>query len=186
MERAPSKAALLGARLVRLFSRPRRITTRVTRFHALLIRMSRGRIQRSWLFALGLPVMSITTIGRHSGKSRTTTVAYFYDHGELVTSAANLGNERDPAWALNLKANPRAEIVIEGRRHSARARLTEGEERSRLWSHWVELQPPAEAAQAVAGREIPVFVLQPVDGDASWVREQRHTTSRARPGGRRS
>jgi deazaflavin-dependent oxidoreductase (nitroreductase family) len=182
MERAPSKAALIGARLVRLFSRPRRITTRVTRFHALLIRISRGRVQRSWLFALGLPVMSITTIGRRSSKSRTTTVAYFYDHGELVTSAANLGSERDPAWALNLKANPQAEIVIEGKRHRVRARLAEGEDRSRLWSHWVELQPPAEAAQAIAGREIPLFVLEPVDGDAIWVREQRHTTSRARPG----
>jgi deazaflavin-dependent oxidoreductase (nitroreductase family) len=125
--------------------------------------------------------MAITTTGRRSGEPRTTTVAYFYDHGKLVTTGANLGNRRDPAWALNLEANPDAEVLVEGQRHRVRARRTIGEERERLWAHWVKLQPPAEAAQAIAGREIPVFVLEPRE-ETACTREARHTTSRARPG----
>jgi hypothetical protein len=35
-----------------------------------------------------------------------------------------------------------------------------GEERERLWGRWLELQPQARAAEAIAGREIPVFVLE--------------------------
>jgi deazaflavin-dependent oxidoreductase (nitroreductase family) len=105
--------------------------------------------------------MSLTTTGRKSGKPRSTAVAYFEEGDALVATAANLGNERDPAWALNLQANPRATIVAGGRRLAVRARRARGEERERLWARWVELQPPAKAAAAIAGREIPVFVLTP-------------------------
>jgi F420H(2)-dependent quinone reductase len=157
---------MLLARFVRLFSRPRRITTRITRLHAAILRASRGRIRRSWAFALGLPVMSLTTVGRKTGKPRSTVVAYFEDGGALVTTAANLGNERDPSWARNLDANPHATIVVRGERRAVRARRARGGERERLWSRWLELQPPARAMAAIAGREIPVFVLTPVHGDS--------------------
>jgi deazaflavin-dependent oxidoreductase (nitroreductase family) len=104
--------------------------------------------------------MSITTTGRRTGKPRSTTVAYFRDGDAVVTTAANLGSERDPGWALNLEANPEATIVVGGQRHHVVARRARGEERERLWARWVELQPPAKAVQAIAGREIPVFVLE--------------------------
>lgn len=111
--------------------------------------------------------MSITTTGRRSGKPRTTAVAYFRDGEAVVTTAANLGSERDPAWALNLEANPCATVVIRGERRRVRARRARGEERERLWARWAELQRPAEAVQAIAGREIPVFVLEPAERDAA-------------------
>ena len=104
--------------------------------------------------------MSITTVGWRSGKRRSTVVAYFYDGDSIVTTAANLGNTRDPAWALNLRANPEATVFVGGQRRSMRARQARGAERERLWARWVELQPLAKGAAAIAGREIPVFVLQ--------------------------
>jgi deazaflavin-dependent oxidoreductase (nitroreductase family) len=131
----------------------------VTRLHAVILRASKGRIKRSWAFALGQQVMPITTIGRRSGKPRSTVVAYFHDGDSIVTTAANLGNTSDPAWALNLEANPEATVVIEGERRAMRARRAQGAERERLWARWEELQPPAKAVAAIAGREIPVFVL---------------------------
>jgi F420H(2)-dependent quinone reductase len=149
------------ARLIRFFGRPRWITTRLTRLHAAILRGSKGHIKRSWALALGQPVMSITTIGRRSGKPRSTVVAYFYDGDAIVTTAANLGNARDPAWALNLRANPDATVVVGGEWRSIRARLAEGVERDRLWARWERLQPPAKGVAAIAGREIPVFVLEP-------------------------
>ena len=148
------------ARLIRFFGRPRWLATRVTRLHAAILRASGGRIKRSWLFALGQDVMSITTIGRRSGKPRSTVVAYFHDGDSIVTTAANLGNTRDPAWALNLEANPEVTVVVTGERRPMRARRARGAERERLWARWEELQPPAKGAAAIAGREIPVFVLE--------------------------
>lgn len=105
--------------------------------------------------------MPITTTGRRTGKPRTTVVAYFREGDATVTTAANLGNERDPAWALNLEANPRATVVIDGEARRVRARRARGAERERLWARWEQLQPPARDMAAIAGREIPVFVLEP-------------------------
>jgi deazaflavin-dependent oxidoreductase (nitroreductase family) len=163
---------VLIAKLVRLFARPRWLATRVSRGHAALLRASGGRINRSWAFALGQHVMPITTTGRRSGKARTTAVAYFHDGDNVVTTAANLGNTRDPAWALNLEADPEATIVIDGREQQVRARRVHGAEHKRLWSRWEELQPPAQAVAAIAGREIPVFVLEPLTAES----DERRTT----------
>jgi deazaflavin-dependent oxidoreductase (nitroreductase family) len=148
------------ARLIRFFGRPKWITTRLTRLHAAILRASKGHIRRSWAFALGQHVMPITTIGRRSGKQRSTVVAYFHDGESLVTTASNLGNTRDPAWALNLEANPEVSVVVGGERRSMRARRARGAERERLWRRWEELQPPAKSVAAIARREIPVFVLE--------------------------
>jgi deazaflavin-dependent oxidoreductase (nitroreductase family) len=151
------------AKLARFLGGPRWIATRVSRAHAVLLRAARGRVRRSWMFALGQRVMPITTIGRRTGKPRTTVVAYFHYDGAIVTTASNLGNRRDPAWALNLEANPEATIFVDGRARRVRARRARGAQRERLWARWEELQPPARGVAAIAGREIPVFVLEPAD-----------------------
>jgi deazaflavin-dependent oxidoreductase (nitroreductase family) len=151
----------LLARLARLAGRPRPITTRVTRLHAWLLRVSRGRLHRSRLLAAGQPVLSLTTTGSRSGLPRSTALAYFRDGRSFVVTASNLGNERDPAWCGNLEANPAATVIVAGRRHDVRARRATGEDARRLWARWVELQPLAESTRKIAGREIPVFRLEP-------------------------
>jgi F420H(2)-dependent quinone reductase len=149
------------ARLLKQLSRARAINTRVSRLHARILRGSRGRIRRSWLFAAGQPVMVITTTGRRSGQPRSTVVAYFEHEGGFVTTASNLGSDRHPAWALNLMANPRAIIAVEGQSLEVISRQARGEERAMLWAKWEELQRAAKGVAAVADREIPVFVLEP-------------------------
>jgi deazaflavin-dependent oxidoreductase (nitroreductase family) len=157
----------LLARLARLASRPRRITTRVTRLHAWLLRVSRGRLRRSRLFAGGQPVLSLTTTGSRSGLPRSTVVAYFLDGDTIVISGANLGSERDPAWCSNLAANPCATVVVDGRRLEVAAHRATGEEARRLWARWVALMPLAESARKIAGRDIPVFRLEVQAPDSS-------------------
>jgi deazaflavin-dependent oxidoreductase (nitroreductase family) len=71
----------------------------------------------------------------------------------------NLGRTSHPAWALNLQANPQAQIDIGGRTLEVAARLAEGDEREGLWRRWLELQPSADAFREISGREIPLFVL---------------------------
>jgi deazaflavin-dependent oxidoreductase (nitroreductase family) len=152
---------MLLVRLVRLLTRPRWLTTRFTRLHAAALRAAGGRIRRSYVFAAGQPVLSLTTVGRRTGLARSTALAYFREGSALVVTASNLGSERDPQWSRNLEANPTATVVLDGKRRDVRARRVTGQEAERLWTKWVELQPAAESFRRVAGRPIPVFILKP-------------------------
>src|SRR5437867_2391831 len=102
----------LLARTMRLTVRPRPFATRLTRLHAWILRHSRGRLRRSWLFAAGRPVASLTTTGHRTGQPRSTPVTWFYDSDDIVTVVMYLGMERDPDWSRNLEANPEATIMI--------------------------------------------------------------------------
>lgn len=147
------------ARLARAPSRARPAATGVGRIHARMLRRSDGRVRRSWLFAAGQPVLSLTTVGRRSGQPRTTAVACFRDGDDLALAGMNLGSERTPAWALNLEADPQATIVLGGETIPVTARRARGDEAERLWQRWLEVQPSARALREVSGREIPLFVL---------------------------
>ena len=153
---------LVGPLIARLGRLPNTLpsTSRVTRLHAWLLRRSGGRLRRSWVFAAGQPVLSLTTTGRKSGLARSTAVACFADGPDLVIAGMNLGVGHDPAWALNLEAEPEAIIEIRGERIPVVAQRARGGEAERLWGRWVELQPSSPAFRELAGREIPLFVLR--------------------------
>jgi deazaflavin-dependent oxidoreductase (nitroreductase family) len=149
------------ARLARVLTRSRPVVTRFTRAHAWALRASRGRIRSSVVLGAGQPVLSLTTTGRRSGRTRSTVVAYM-DHGDsYIVTAANLGSERDPAWLLNLMSHPHAVVVVDGRRRAVVARRAIGAEARQLWARWIERLPAADAFREIAGREIPVVVLEP-------------------------
>lgn len=151
-----------GARLVRTVTRPRRIVTRLTRLHAAVLRRSGGRLRRSRVFAGGQPVLSLTTTGRRSGLQRTTIVAYLRDGNDYVVYGSNLGSDHDPAWCLNLAADPYGWIHVDGQHLSVRARRATGTEYERLWRAYAARLPAVEHFRAIAAREIPIFVLTPV------------------------
>lgn len=108
-----------------------------------------------------MPVLSITTTGRRTGDLRSTVVAYMRAGDDYVVTAANLGSPSPPSWFFNLTANPEAEIEVGGQRLSVRARRAAGQEADRLWTAWLELLPAANVFADIAGREIPVVVLEP-------------------------
>jgi deazaflavin-dependent oxidoreductase (nitroreductase family) len=74
---------------------------------------------------------------------------------------SNTGSERPPAWALNLLANPEADVQI-GRSHrQVRARLCDERERAQLWRTMNMLYGAYDEYQARTDRELAVFVLTP-------------------------
>ena len=123
-----------------------------------IYRLTRGRVGNRVGRA---PVLLLTTTGRRSGQQRTAPVVFMKDEANVIVIGSNAGNH-EPAWSYNLKANPEAEIEIGPARSSVTARVSEGEERHRLWQAMNSQYEGFDAYQAKAGRDdIPVFVLEP-------------------------
>ena len=107
------------------------------------------------------PVLLLTTTGRKSGQRRTAPVVYLADGEKLVVIGSNAGHSRTPAWSLNLKANPEAEIEVGRERRRVGARVATGDERAELWRKHVEQYSGFDEYEARTDREIAVFVLEP-------------------------
>lgn len=128
----------------------------------LLWRVSGGRAS---LLHLGsrraLPTLSLTTVGRRSGRTRTTPVVYLEEASSLFVMASNFGRSEHPAWSANLRANPEAEVRVGGERRRVRAREASEAEKQRLWSRQLEVWPPWEAYRARTPRDFRGFFLEP-------------------------
>jgi deazaflavin-dependent oxidoreductase (nitroreductase family) len=123
-----------------------------------LYRASGGKIGGSFR---GAPVLLLTTTGRKSGKQRTMPLLYLREGDAFVVVASEGGAERNPAWFLNLQANPAVEVEVGRAKEQRRARAATDEERARLWPRLVEMYPPYEAYQQKTARKIPVVLLEP-------------------------
>lgn len=158
---------MLAARFARFLSRFRRIQPHVGRVHALVLRLSHGRIRRSLVFAGGQPVLSLTTLGRRSGQERSTAVAYVR-HGEgWAVGALNLGSDQTPAWCLNLQAEPIAWVEVDGHRVRVTAREAAGAEAETIWAALVDQFPVTGHSRRLAQRHVPAMVLEPGSGQAA-------------------
>ncbi|HET8863923.1 MAG TPA: nitroreductase family deazaflavin-dependent oxidoreductase [Solirubrobacterales bacterium] len=123
-----------------------------------LYRLSGGRIGGHISKA---PVLLLTTTGRKSGQQRTAPVVYLEDGKNLVVIGSNAGHNRTPAWSLNLKANPAAEVEVGRKKRQVQARVAEGEERADLWRKHNEQYSGFDEYEARTGRDIALFVLEP-------------------------
>jgi F420H(2)-dependent quinone reductase len=128
------------------------------RLNVPLYRVSGGRIGGRVGRA---PVLLLTTTGRKSGQKRTAPVVYLADGDRLVVINTNAGNERVPAWSLNLGANPEAEIEVGRKRRAVRARVAEGDERAELWRKHNEQYAGFDDYDEKLDREPAVIVLEP-------------------------
>jgi F420H(2)-dependent quinone reductase len=139
----------------------RRSSPAFTRAHASLIRLSGGRIRRSFLFTGGMPVLVLTTTGRKSGQRRSTPVGYVKHGDGFAILASNAGNDRSPAWWLNLQADPSAEVLAERARIPVTARRAYAAVEMELWGEFARLNPGFDEYRNLTERQIPVVLLEP-------------------------
>jgi len=109
-------------------------------------------------------VLVLETTGRKSGQRRSTAVAYrrLQDGNYLVIGGA--GGQRTPVdWVANLRADPRAEVVVDRRREDVLAEELLGDARTEAWAEARNAWPQIDNYERSAGREVPVFRLRRAD-----------------------
>ena len=133
-------------------------------FHRTVLKVTGGRM--GWT-AGGMPALELTTIGRKSGEARSVMLTSPVQEGDtLVIVASRGGDDRHPAWLLNLRDNPDVEVAYNGGpKRPMTATLAGPEERARLWPIITEKYKNYAGYQDKASREIPVVLLQPRSPD---------------------
>jgi deazaflavin-dependent oxidoreductase (nitroreductase family) len=129
----------------------------IDRLHRLWWPLTRGRLEER---LIGTPFLLLTTRGRRSGVPRTVALLATRDGDRLLLVGSLGGNERHPAWYLNLLADPQVEVELRGERASWTARVAEGEERAALWPKVVGAWRHYAAYQRRTDRQLPLVVLE--------------------------
>ena len=133
--------------------------------HRALYRLTGGRIGLARPKAGGrFGMMRLTTLGRRSGQPRVAIVGYFEDGENLVTLAMNGWADAEPAWWLNLQAQPDAIVELKDGPRAVRARAATGAERERLWAKFRDYPGWGDDLDALAASrstERAVVVLEP-------------------------
>jgi deazaflavin-dependent oxidoreductase (nitroreductase family) len=108
-----------------------------------------------------VPCLLLTTVGRKSGKHRTTPLIYSFQDGGYCIIASKGGAPDHPSWYLNIQDEPMVQIQVSTREMKAKAEEVQGEKRKRLWEAMVEVWPDYENYQKKTERKIPVILLLP-------------------------
>ena len=107
-------------------------------------------------------MLRLRTIGRHSGKERAAILGFFADGPNLVTMAMNGWADPEPAWWLNLQANPLAVVELADGMRRVQGRAATPEERPGLWARWASYDgDKLDAWAARRSRETAVVILEP-------------------------
>lgn len=128
--------------------------------HRGVVRASRGRLGLWRPKKGGWGAMRLTTTGRRSGEPRTVVVGYLRDGPVLVSLAMNGWADPDPAWWLNLQADPACDVDTGGGSRPMRARAAVGEERAHLWERWRKVDKGLDGFAALRSRETAVVVFE--------------------------
>ncbi len=89
-------------------------------------------------------------------------IGYREEGPNLVTMAMTGWAEAEPAWWLNLQAHPEATVDVADGRRTVKGRAAEGEERSRLWDRWREIDKNLDGYAALRSGETAVVILEPL------------------------
>jgi F420H(2)-dependent quinone reductase len=111
----------------------------------------------------GRPVIVLTSVGAKTGKLRKTALMRVEHEGVYAVVASLGGAPKNPVWYNNLKTNPHVELQDGATRRDYTAREVTGDEKAAWWQRSVEAWPDYATYQAKTDRQIPVFVLEPIE-----------------------
>jgi len=107
-------------------------------------------------------MMRVHTVGRRTGAERAVILGYFEDGPNLVTMAMNGWADPEPAWWLNLQAQPDVTVDFRGGSGRYHAHAADADERPRLWARWAHYDKALDSFAARRSRETAVVILEPI------------------------
>jgi F420H(2)-dependent quinone reductase len=111
----------------------------------------------------GRPIVLLTSVGAKTGKLRKTPLMRVEHDGEYAVVASMGGAPEHPVWYYNLVANPMVELQDGSVTKDYLSRIVTGAERDAWWERAVETWPAYADYAKRTDREIPVFVLTPIE-----------------------
>ena len=143
---------------------PRWLVRTIWIVHRAAYSLTRGRFGLRPATSSQWGMLRLRTVGRKSGRERVAIVGFLQDGPSLITPAMNGWAEPEPAWWLNLQANPEATVELpDGSSRAVTARAAVGDERARLWARFVGLGSSAfsDASAATRSRETALVIFEP-------------------------
>jgi deazaflavin-dependent oxidoreductase (nitroreductase family) len=108
---------------------------------------------------VGRPLLLLTTLGAHTGQTRTVPLVYTRDGERHVVIASKGGAPTHPAWYHNLRAHPSVSVEVGEERFEADASVADGAERRRLYDQQAAVMPAFAGYELKTSRVIPVIKL---------------------------
>jgi deazaflavin-dependent oxidoreductase (nitroreductase family) len=108
-------------------------------------------------------LLLLHTTGARSGQTRVNPLAFTRDGERYVIIASKGGYPSNPDWYHNLVANPAVTVEVDGKQFLARAIVTDGDERDRLFNAQAAQMPNFADYQTKTTRKIPVIVLEAIN-----------------------
>lgn len=128
--------------------------------HRAILKISGGRVG---FHVAGMPVLQLTTIGRKSGQPRAVMLTSPRRVGDaLVVVASRGGDDRHPAWFLNIENDPHVHVAVQGGPSQPMlARVATTQERDGLWPQIAAEYKNYAGYQSTTDRVIPLVLLEP-------------------------
>lgn len=107
----------------------------------------------------GMPMVLITHKGAKTGTLRTTPLVNSVDNGDVIVIASMGGAPTNPAWYVNMIANPTVTVEIGTESYEADVVELHGDERQRVWDAHCAQSPQFKDYESKTTRLIPVLRL---------------------------
>jgi deazaflavin-dependent oxidoreductase (nitroreductase family) len=110
------------------------------------------------------PILLLTTTGARTGRKATVPLGFGVDdQGRVFVVGSKAGAPKHPAWFHNLRADPTVTVELGDGSYTARAVVTTGEERDRLYRL---VSDGTSAYEQNTDRVFPVIILEGVPAPA--------------------
>ncbi|MGO3327966.1 nitroreductase/quinone reductase family protein [Gordonia sp. (in: high G+C Gram-positive bacteria)] len=127
--------------------------------HRTLLTVTGGRFPKK---LLGMQTIELHTVGRTSGRRRSTMLtAPIFEPDRIVVIASKGGHSDNPDWYKNLSATPGVEVTVDESTTAWTAHTANAQEKAELWPVAVMANPGYDGYQSKTDRDIPVVVLTP-------------------------
>ena len=112
------------------------------------------------------PILILYTKGRRSGGVRRSPLLFFERGGERFVIGSKGGDDKPPAWFLNLRDDPQVHVRVMADAYAAQAQILDDAQRDALWPELIARYPMFAQYQAATARPIPMVRLVPQPGSA--------------------